>query len=79
MDPKAKQRPRGMWFIEFQNVDGKRRRISTGIKTPKMRTPPPEVRARIRDTVLEIDPATHRRYKGISNQEAIPEPWLPKS
>ena len=56
---RAFQKPSGVWAVAFVDSRGKRRRITTGIKTPKTardktrRRPPPEVRARILTIVRE--------------------------
>jgi hypothetical protein len=50
---RAAQKPNGIWIIDMVNVAGRRRRISTGIKTEQRRTPPNEVKAKLRDIYLE--------------------------
>lgn len=45
------QKPSGIWYFDFEDAEGKRRRISSGIKTAKMRRPPAEVQAKLREKV----------------------------
>lgn len=61
-----KQKPSGIWFIEFMGPCGERRRVSTGIKTARQsfRSLPPDVRqvldAKRREIVLGVDPASQK-------------------
>lgn len=48
-----RQKPNGMWLVDYED-DGKRRRVSTGIKTAPMRTAPADVKAAARDIVLGL-------------------------
>lgn len=47
------QKPNGMWVVDYDD-NGKRRRVSTGIKTPAQRTPPAEVKVVAREIVLGV-------------------------
>jgi integrase len=45
-----------MWVVDYEDDTGKRRRVSTGIKTPAQRTPPAEAKAVAREIVLGVRP-----------------------
>lgn len=49
-----RQKPNGMWVVDYFDDDGTRRRVSTGIKTPAQRTPPAEAKAAAREIVLGV-------------------------
>lgn len=49
-----RQKPNGMWLVDYEDEEGKRRRISTGLKTAPQKQPPPEVKAAGREVVLGI-------------------------
>lgn len=49
-----RQKPNGMWIVDYDGPDGKRKRVSTGIKTAPMRREPPEVREAGREIILGI-------------------------
>lgn len=51
---KLKQKPSGIWLVEFEGENGERRRVSTGVKTAPQKTAPPEARVKARDIVLGI-------------------------
>lgn len=48
------QKPNGIWIVDYEDDSGKRRRISTGIKSPAQRTPPAEAKAVAREIVLGV-------------------------
>lgn len=54
---KLRQKPSGIWVVDFEE-DGQRRRVSTGIKTVRMRNAPPDVRAKAKDVLLGLVPQT---------------------
>jgi integrase len=51
---KYRQKPNGMWLVDYEDAEGNRRRVSTGIKTAPMKKEPPEVREAAREIVLGI-------------------------
>jgi integrase len=51
---KYRQKPNGMWVVDYLDDQGIRRRVSTGIKTPAQRTPPAEAKAAAREIVLGV-------------------------
>jgi len=51
---KFRQKPNGMWLVDYEDGTGARRRVSTGIKTAPTRTAPPDVKAAGRDIVLGL-------------------------
>lgn len=55
-----RQKANGMWLVDFEE-DGKRKRVSTGIKTAPMRREPQEVRDAGRDIILGIRPSAIQR------------------
>lgn len=59
---KFRQKPNGIWVVDYENDQGKRRRVSTGIKTPPQRSAPAEVRAAGREIILGV-----REAKGPSS------------
>lgn len=52
MAPRLKQKPSGYWFVEFEGLDGSRRRVSTGSRDKEV------ARSLMRDIVLGTDPRT---------------------
>lgn len=74
---KYKQKPSGIWFVEFEGDNGERRRVSTGIKTARQKTVPPDVKAKARDIVLGLVPAarsgrqarTHAKPAGVTMRD----------
>lgn len=62
-----RQKPNGIWVVDYQDDQGKRRRVSTGIKTPPQKTPPPEAREAGREIVL-----------GIRQRAPLPQPQARK-
>jgi integrase len=51
---KFRQKPNGIWVVDYEDDQGKRRRVSTGIKTPPQRNPPADVRIAGREVVLGV-------------------------
>lgn len=49
-----RQKPNGIWVVDYEDDTGTRKRISTGIKTAPQRTPPAEVKAAGREIILGI-------------------------
>lgn len=49
-----RQKPNGMWVVDYLDDEGVRRRVSTGIKTPAQRTPPADAKAAAREIVLGV-------------------------
>lgn len=49
-----RQKANGVWMVDFTNDEGRRQRLSTGIKSPPQRTPPAEAKAAGRELVLGI-------------------------
>lgn len=58
---RLRQKPNGMWLVDFEDEDGKRRRVSTGIKTAPQRTPPPDAKAAAREILLGIRGSSRRK------------------
>ena len=48
-----RQKPNGMWVVDYDD-NGKRKRVSTGIKTAPMKTPPADVKNAGREIILGI-------------------------
>lgn len=51
---KFRQKPNGMWLVDYLDGEGARKRVSTGIKGPPAKAPPADVRAAAREIVLGI-------------------------
>src|SRR5688500_3437339 len=51
---KFRQKPNGMWVVDYVDDQGERKRQSTGIKGPPSRTPPADVKAVARELVLGV-------------------------
>jgi hypothetical protein len=51
---KFRQKPNGMWVVDYVDDGGARKRVSTGIKGPPSRTPPADVKAAAREIILGI-------------------------
>jgi integrase len=51
---KYRQKPSGIWLVDYEDDVGGRKRVSTGIKTVPMKTPPPEVKQAGREIVLGL-------------------------
>jgi integrase len=51
---KYRQKPNGMWVVDYLDDQGDRKRISTGIKTAPSKTPPADVKAAGREIILGI-------------------------
>lgn len=82
-----KQKPSGIWFVEFEDEAGKRRRVSTGIKTVKQRVAPADAKAKAREIVLGLDQQSravqpaHKKAGHITMRElfdkALGTVWAP--
>lgn len=51
---KFRQKPNGIWTVDYEDERGQRRRVSTGIKTPPQKNPPAKVRTAGREIVLGV-------------------------
>lgn len=66
---KFRQKPSGIWMIDYDDNSGARKRMSTGIKTPPLSKAPPEVLQVGRSIVLgvhtpRVPTSPHRARKG---------------
>lgn len=61
-----RQKPNGMWLVDYEDDNGARRRVSTGIKTAPQRQPPADVKAAGREIIL-----------GIRHPKFAPDPARP--
>jgi hypothetical protein len=48
------QKASGIWYVDLVGPEGRRHRISTGIKTEKRRTPPMAVRDRAKEIYFAV-------------------------
>lgn len=58
-----RQKPNGIWIVDYEDDTGKRRRVSTGVKSPPARTPPPDAKAAAREIILGV-----RKPKGAATK-----------
>jgi hypothetical protein len=68
------QKPSGIWYLEDWSLDGNRRRLSTGIRTEKRRSPPPEVQAMVQEILFpiwRIESAEYHRQKAAAADVAL--------
>jgi hypothetical protein len=49
-----RQKPNGMWLVDYEDESGTRKRVSTGIKSAPQKQPPADVKAAGREIVLGI-------------------------
>lgn len=67
---KFRQKPKsGIWMVDYEDDHGTRKRMSTGIKTEPMRSPPPEVKQAGREIVLGIR-APEQKPAGKARKQA---------
>jgi len=70
------QKTSGIWFMEYEDLHGARRRISTGIKTEKLRKPPPDVKAKVQEVLFpiwKVELLEYKRRKAAELDEALRE------